>query len=134
MGGKQLVKYLLDTHIWIWAANRDSRLSSKAQRVLTGLGAEDLGLLDISIWEAGRVHARRLLTNSSPHEWFGQALRHVTVIPITASIALKEQSLEWDHRDPADRLIVSAALTLNLQLITADDRIRKWRELKTASI
>lgn len=34
--------------------------------------------------------------------------------------------LDWDHRDPADRMIVASALRLQAALVTADQRILAW--------
>jgi PIN domain nuclease of toxin-antitoxin system len=39
---------------------------------------------------------------------------------LAPDIVLAEQALPWSHRDPADRLIVSAALVRGLRVLTVD--------------
>jgi PIN domain nuclease of toxin-antitoxin system len=114
------VKYLLDTHAWIWAANGDRRLPRKLQTLLSTAARGDLGVLDISLWEAGRVHRAGELTSGDPSVWFAEALARVVLLPLAPDIVLAEQALPWAHRDPADRLIVSAALVRGLRVITVD--------------
>jgi PIN domain nuclease of toxin-antitoxin system len=117
------VKYLLDTHAWIWAANGDRRLPRKMRTLLEAAPRSDVGLLDISLWEAGRVHRHGDLTSGDPGAWFAEALAHVVLLPLAPDIVLAEQALAWSHRDPADRLIVSAALVRGLRIVTVDRTI-----------
>lgn len=117
------MKYLLDTHAWIWAANGDRRLPRKMRTLLDAAPRSDVALLDISLWEAGRVHRAGELTSDDPAAWFAEALAHVVLLPLAPDIVLAEQALPWPHRDPADRLIVSAALVRGLRLLTVDRTI-----------
>jgi PIN domain nuclease of toxin-antitoxin system len=48
------------------------------------------------------------------------------VLPVTAQIAWRSVSLDWTHKDPADRLIVATALVHKLTLITHDKEISRW--------
>jgi PIN domain nuclease of toxin-antitoxin system len=118
------VKYLLDTHAWIWAANGDRRLPSRLVRILGSAERDDLGLLDLSLWEAGRVHRAGELTTGDPLEWFAQALSAVTLVSLAADIVLAEQGLAWTHRDPVDRLVVATAMVRGLRVVTVDKTIR----------
>jgi PIN domain nuclease of toxin-antitoxin system len=120
------LKYILDTHIWIWAANSDSALPAKYRKLLGAVEAGEAGLVDISIWEAGRVHRAGALTSGDPITWFERALSQIFLLPISPAISLVEQSLTWEHRDPADRLIVAAALVHSTPLMTCDKEIIKW--------
>ena len=42
------------------------------------------------------------------------------VANLTPEIAVFAASLEWNHRDPFDRMIAATAITMNLPLISAD--------------
>jgi PIN domain nuclease of toxin-antitoxin system len=39
---------------------------------------------------------------------------------------LRSVELAWDHRDPADRVIVATALLQNVPLVTADTEIHRF--------
>jgi PIN domain nuclease of toxin-antitoxin system len=47
---------------------------------------------------------------------------------VTAEIALTSCRLPDFHGDPADRIIVSTAITLGIPLITADEKIIRWNK------
>lgn len=47
-------------------------------------------------------------------------------IPVSATLAVAAVDLTWDHRDPADRMIVATATQLGLPLITRDRVISAW--------
>ena len=44
----------------------------------------------------------------------------ITIIPIDENLWLESVSLEWSHKDPADRVIVALAKKYQADLITAD--------------
>lgn len=47
-------------------------------------------------------------------------LAGVREVPVSAALAVAAVDLAWDHRDPADRMIVATACHLGLPLITRD--------------
>ena len=47
----------------------------------------------------------------------------ITILPLTAEVAHLAGSLDWDHRDPFDRLIVAQAIVSNLPLVSSDRAI-----------
>ena len=47
----------------------------------------------------------------------------VVVLPVTAEIAVRAASLDWNHRDPCDRHIVATAAEHKLPLLTIDEKI-----------
>ncbi len=107
-------------------ANDDDRLPDKVKRKLARMKREQLHVLDISLWEAGRVYRHGALTDFNVAEWFELATGAVTVVPISSSIAICEQGLGWEHRDPADRLIVAAATVMGMPLVTVDERVSSF--------
>ena len=68
---------------------------------------------------------RRGLLRLGDRAAFFADLRRVGVheIPISAALALAAVDLAWEHRDPADRLIVATAQHLRLPLVTRDGLI-----------
>jgi len=66
--------------------------------------------------------------------WIRHALtaRRIVLVPLTPEIAVAATSMpEGFHGDPADRLIVATAQTLQASLVTKDQRIRRGRSVRT---
>ncbi len=58
---------LLDTHVWVWWANNDARLSTRHKRLILQHAATGIGLSAISMWEFAMLEARgRLMLSQSP--------------------------------------------------------------------
>jgi PIN domain nuclease of toxin-antitoxin system len=56
----------------------------------------------------------------------------VRIEPLTAEICLESVNLPGEfHRDPADRLIVALARSLNAELVTADAKILHYGAVRT---
>lgn len=56
--------------------------------------------------------------------------RAIRVLPITARIAVLAQSDDFEHADPADRIIAATAMIHAAQLVTADARLRRVKALR----
>jgi PIN domain nuclease of toxin-antitoxin system len=51
-------------------------------------------------------------------------------VPVDHVVAVKSVTLPGDfHADPADRIIVALARELNASLVTADEKIRRYRHV-----
>ena len=50
----------------------------------------------------------------------------IQIVPVVHRIWVESVTLDWRHRDPADRVIVSLARMLDLPLITEDQTIAKF--------
>ena len=50
----------------------------------------------------------------------------VELLPVDAPTWLRSLALPWDHRDPADRVIVATALLRGLPVLTKDARIHEF--------
>ena len=51
-------------------------------------------------------------------------------IPLHGSTAIRAGQLASFHGDPADRMIVAAAIEKSATLITADEKILAWKQLQ----
>ena len=80
------------------------------------------GASAISWCEIAWKHRHGQLALGAHRDRFFADLRAVGVVdvPVTARLAVAATDLAWDHRDPADRLIVATAEDLALPLITRD--------------
>ena len=115
---------LLDTHVWVWWVQGDSRLSAGALESLDARTKDGLGVSVISCWEVAMLHERnRLVLPVSLDEWIELALGYpgVQLIAVTPAIAIDSCRLpNWQHKDPADRLIVATGRALACPVLTAD--------------
>jgi PIN domain nuclease of toxin-antitoxin system len=122
---------LLDTHVLLWLALDEQRLSKAARKALK---AQRL-LADISLREvAALVRAGRVEVEGSLAEWLGDALRElsVEVVPIDVQIAARSVRIaENVHGDPADQLIAATAIELDIPLVTSDERLRASPAVRT---
>jgi PIN domain nuclease of toxin-antitoxin system len=53
----------------------------------------------------------------------GLELSGVRILPVDGAIAARAAGLDWDNRDPFDRIIVSTALRYEMVIATSDRRI-----------
>ncbi|MDY7027903.1 MAG: type II toxin-antitoxin system VapC family toxin [Spirochaetota bacterium] len=135
MGGHGL-KYLLDTHVWIWWNMNPSRLSVTVLDLISNPGGYDELLLSaISPWEFSKLlEKKRLGISMDPAQWIDEALKmpKLRLVPLTPRIAFQSTRLPGVfHDDPADQIIVAAARFENAVLLTKDERIRKYKHVKT---
>ena len=124
---------LLDTHIWIWAANRPEKLSGKVRRELQK-ATNELYLSPVSIWEAyhlekrGRFHALKGFSH-----WLDQVL---TAMPLREAVfnfavAAAASRIELPQPDLGDLFLAATASVFNLTLVTADSQLLECSWLKT---
>jgi len=89
----------------------------------------------ISAWEIGMLIARERLTlTMSVDDWLDTAasIDGLRFVPVDNHVALESTRLPGTfHKDPADRMIVALARSLNAPLITADDKIRTYHHVQT---
>jgi PIN domain nuclease of toxin-antitoxin system len=125
MGRSLLI--LVDTHIVVWMAFEESRLSKKATAAITEarLKGQGLAISDISLFELARALSReRTHLNISVESVLAVELRFV-VLPINSRISLRAFGLPRTYpKDPADRIIGATALVENMPLVTADRGIQ----------
>jgi PIN domain nuclease of toxin-antitoxin system len=130
------VKYLLDTHVWIWSHEAHERLGAKARAILNSRDDERI-ISAISTVEIGRLIARGKLHLKQPFaNWKAQSLHDLvaTTIDVTHEMAWEAYSLPGAfHKDPADRILVATARLHNLILLTADDSILRYRHVRSLS-
>jgi PIN domain nuclease of toxin-antitoxin system len=125
---------LLDTHALLWWALDPEQLSPKASKAI--LAMEKTGGLasSISIWELGvNVQRGKLQLPLSVDKLAHRIEAHsvVELVPVDSDTWLRSLSLAWDHRDPADRVIVATALIHRVPVITKDDVIQSFAGVRT---
>ncbi len=126
--------HLLDTNAWLFICEQPEVLSAPVRDVITR-SREPFSLSAISVWEVSlKVRKGKLALAVSLEEWLRLTLRpsFVQILPIDADIARAANELPGDlHEDPADRLVVATARLRDLTVITRDEKIRAYAEVKS---
>ena len=127
----------LDTHALVWWVSDPARLGARARKAIEAAinEGDQLAVSSISTWEiAMLVAADRLELTMDVDTWVARVESYpgLTFVPVDNRIALRAVQLDgFPHRDPADRIIVATALGLGATLVTADERIREYRAVRT---
>jgi len=121
------MKYLLDTHAAIWALEEGPKLSSRVRNLILDRSPADFVIADTTLVEVARLIADgRYPVSTSPIVALERLCALFKPVRITNEIAWQAASFNWEHRDPADRLICATALENDLILITRDRKITEW--------
>lgn len=125
---------LLDTHIWVWHLEGDTnQLTPKLVALLDRCSsAGQLRVSDISYWEVAVKTAKaKLLLSVDAGIWLRRAAQApgIRLLPLDRDILLLSTRLGGAvHSDPADRMLIAAALLNNLPLVTADRLIIEYAQ------
>ena len=135
MGGVFL-KYLLDTHTWIWWNMNPTNLSDKVRQLIADSEKySELLLSAISPWEFCKLlEKKKLGISCSPEKWLKEALDmpKFRLVELTPIIAYRSTSLPQPfHNDPGDQIIVATAREENAILLTKDAKIQQYSHVKT---
>jgi PIN domain nuclease of toxin-antitoxin system len=116
------MRFLLDTHAFLWFVLNDSQLSQKALQLIVE-PTHDVLISPASYWElAIKVGLGKYQIPGSFQVWMEQQIVSNTfqILPITVAHAAMVATLPFHHRDPFDRLLISQSLTEQIKIISAD--------------
>ena len=121
------MKFVLDTHLLLWAAGRPDRLSKDALALIAAPDNE-LFFSAASVWEIviksalGRDDFKadaRLLRRGLLDNGYGE-------LSIGSEHVVAVQNLPPLHKDPFDRVLVAQAIVEGITLLTADPLIAQY--------
>jgi PIN domain nuclease of toxin-antitoxin system len=130
------VRYLLDTHTWIWWHMTPAKLSKKVKQLISETEKYDeLLLSSISPWEFSKLlEKKRLGITCNPEDWLSSALdmSKFRLVNLTPSIAYRSTILPQPfHSDPGDQIIVATAREENATILTKDEKILNYKHVKS---
>jgi len=117
------MKFLLDTHVFLWFISKDTRLPT-GWRDTIRQPHNEVYLSVVSLWEAIIKYQLGKLPLPEPPERYLPAQRERHQI---ADLLLDETSVRQlaalppIHRDPFDRMLICQALEHQLTIITVDE-------------
>jgi PIN domain nuclease of toxin-antitoxin system len=122
------MRALLDTHVFLWWATNDPRLSHRALEIM-GDESNEILFSAVSGWEIAEKARRGRLTLPRNLETFiSQQIftNGFEVLSLRLAHALQVYSLPAYHKDPFDRMLVAQAQVEDLALLTADHAISHY--------
>lgn len=116
------MKFLLDTHAFLWFINGDEQLPSVARQLIADIDNE-IFLSVASLWEIAIKFSLGKLTLGKPfHEIIlGQLeINDFAMLPIDIDALNLVSNLPFHHRDPFDRMIIAQAMAEEMAVISKD--------------
>jgi PIN domain nuclease of toxin-antitoxin system len=136
-------RLLLDTHIWVWASGESGGPTQIRAAALPAIEraarSRRLFVSSASVWEiALKAERSKALVSGDLRAWVRDQREYpgVRVLSLDSRIVVDVTLLPlWirrrdskEHRDPADRFLVTTARRLNGVLLTCDEEILVYAE------
>ena len=128
---------VLDTHTLIWWIDGPQKLSKKARKIIEKEKTKEGNILvsSISTLEIYRlVKNGKLQLINHVDSWLEkiESLPAVRFIPIDNRIAAYSINLpDFDHKDPADRIIIATALQYGAAVVSSDKEILRYPHVQS---
>jgi PIN domain nuclease of toxin-antitoxin system len=122
------MKYLLDTHAFLWWNLDDPQLSEQAREIIAN-GENEIFISAASAWEIAIKTAKgRLVLPEEPAQYLANRMSqyHFQSLPVQISHAVHVYGLPDHHADPFDRLLVAQCQLESMLLISKDEDIQKY--------
>ena len=116
------MRFLLDTHAFLWAVLDDPNLSDKARGLMLNADNELL-VSPATYWEIAIKISVGKYTLNDDFEGFVErqtVYSEFTLLPISVKHAAIVATLPFHHRDPFDRLLVAQAISEGIPIISTD--------------
>jgi PIN domain nuclease of toxin-antitoxin system len=121
------MRYLLDTHAFLWFFNDSEKLSETVSDILEDANVQKYVSM-ASLWEFSIKYSlgKHQFDGGLPRLWEMLTSNGFTILPIAKSHLEGTIQLPFHHRDPFDRLLIATAIAEDMTIITADENIRKY--------
>src|SRR5882762_731418 len=123
------MRFLLDTHIFLWAVQGNASLKPRVRRMMEA--AEQIYVSAASIWEIAIKARLGKIEASAVDVVEAIAESGFLELPVRALHAVRVAELPLHHTDPFDRLLVSQAMAEPLRLLTVDTMLCQYSDLVT---
>ncbi|MGY1708290.1 type II toxin-antitoxin system VapC family toxin [Geodermatophilus sp. SYSU D00758] len=128
-----MTSLLLDTHALLWVLLEPRRIPTTTLASLRASGTA-VYVSAASAWEIATKHRLGKLQGAGAVvSGYREHLARLRAeeLPITGPHALTAGTLQWDHRDPFDRVIVAQAVLESLPVVTGDAALRDFPAIRT---
>lgn len=127
------MRLLLDTNVFLWALAEPKKLSTKARNAISKL-ENSVYVSPVTAYELSyKHHQGKLPSGAAIVASFGRQVAHLyaTELTLSAPHALAAGQLEWEHKDPFDRILAAQAMVEGLTLVTADQDLQAFAPATT---
>jgi PIN domain nuclease of toxin-antitoxin system len=127
------VRYLLDTHTFLWSVRESNRLGENAKKVITDKHFQKF----VSAVSAYEVIYKYRIGKLNEYDVIAEnylgllSIFGATRLSIDTEHAHFAGRFDWSHRDPFDRILVAQAKIENMILVTNDPAISKLNLVET---
>jgi PIN domain nuclease of toxin-antitoxin system len=127
------VRFLLDTHVVLWALEDHPRLAPAARALLAD-PANEFWVSAASAWEIAIKVALGKLALRQPLANFESAVVEAgfETMDVTMRHAAAAAQVATRHADPFDRLLLAQCEVETLKLLTADRHLKGWAQSASA--
>ena len=119
---------LLDTNAFLWFCEDNPKLSSIGKQYIENPNNTSF-ISMASLWEIAIKLSLGKLKLKIPFDKFVELVEDngLMILSITFEHALNVSKLEFHHRDPFDRLLISQGIVEDIPIITADTAFDKYK-------
>jgi len=126
------MKFLIDTHVFIWFMMEPDKLSKKALKQIMDENNE-IFISSMSFWEiaikrqSGKLNLGKINTLLLPH--IAENYDFSILNPQTYDyVSISQIPLKENHHDPFDRMLIQQAIRNDLVLISKDEKFQQYEE------
>ncbi|GHT35272.1 twitching motility protein PilT [Bacteroidia bacterium] len=123
-------KYLLDTHILIWAIAKNDELSAEVVELLKN-SRNSIFVSAVSLWEIALKHSLGKLEfeNFEINNLLDYCKKaEFELLPLATALQSINLSRKINHKDPFDRMIIWQAIKYNMPLISKDGLFEQYKQ------
>jgi PIN domain nuclease of toxin-antitoxin system len=115
-------RILLDTHVFIWWVEADSRVAREWVELIVDADNE-VYVSAVTAWE---IETKKRIGELAFDHDVTAKMREFEFagLPISLDHASAAGALDWNHRDPFDRILVAQASREYMTLLSADSTVK----------
>lgn len=121
------MEYLIDTHTFLWFNNGSKQINKNIKEILTS--ADNTIFLSMaSIWEISIKNSLQKLELLGGFQSVISdiEINNFRILDINLNHIIIQNTLEFHHRDPFDRLIISQGISENINTLSNDNIFDKY--------
>ena len=126
------MKYLLDTHVFIWFMMEPEKISKRVLSILEDEDA-DISISTISFWEIAikyqckKIRLGKINPLHLPHIAEQYNFNLLNPEPYDY-VSISQIPIKENHHDPFDRMLIQQAIRNNLVLLSKDEKFPQYEE------